>query len=154
MGCCSQAFAEMVQNRTTRFSQRLSFYLQVKGFSWSWPKGTFHIQAVLYGESQLVSACNNFHSSVNFMVSVISLSLCKIHYHKLDTVCPKLHPPPPPWPLKGTRVFTVGLHVQHGTDLLQSSNNKISERTILLACLERLQYIKLPPTFRHTSISS
>jgi hypothetical protein len=86
----------MVRNRTTRFSQRLSFYLQVKGFSWSWPKGIFHSQAVLYGESQLVSACNNFHSSVNFMVSVISLSLCKIHYHKLDNVCPKFHSPPPP----------------------------------------------------------
>jgi hypothetical protein len=91
----------MVRNRTTRFSQRLSFYLQVKGFSWSWPKGIFHSQAVLYGESQLVSACNNFHRSVNFMVSVISLSLCKKHYHKLDNVCPKLHssPPPPSPPL-------------------------------------------------------
>jgi hypothetical protein len=88
----------MVRNRTTRFSQRLSFYLQVKGFSWSWPKGIFHSQAVLYGESQLVSACNNFHSSVNFMVSVISLSLCKKHYHKLDNVCPKLHSSPPPLP--------------------------------------------------------
>jgi hypothetical protein len=67
----------MVRNRTTRFLQRLSSYLQVKGFSWSWPKGIFHSQAVWYGESQLVSACNNFHSSVNFMVSVISLSLSK-----------------------------------------------------------------------------